>query len=99
MTQNLAALHGDPVTRPGPHRLALAARLGASEWVSRVSSLATNRPDSSLEKGAGNLASWPAASQISPFLQYVNGRGRSFAPLKLSDGSRITGWPSVGRPT
>src|SRR5215469_7264112 len=65
MMRDPAVLHCDPITRPRPHRLALVAIPGASEWVSRVSSLATNRPDSLLEKGAGNLASWPAASQLS----------------------------------
>ena len=38
---------------------------GASEWVSCVSSSATNRPGRTLEKGAGNLANSPAAFQIS----------------------------------
>jgi hypothetical protein len=44
---------------------ALVATPGASEWVSCVSSPATNRPGRTLEKGAGNLANSPAAFQIS----------------------------------
>jgi hypothetical protein len=38
---------------------------GASEWVSSVSSPATNRSGRTLEKGAVTLANWPAAFQIS----------------------------------
>src|SRR5580693_7044647 len=65
MAQNPAALHPDRTKRPRPHRPALVATPGASEWVSCVSSPATNRPGRTLEKGAGNLANSPAAFQIS----------------------------------
>src|ERR1700732_1975109 len=39
--------------------------LGASEWISRVSSPATNRSGRTLKKAAGNLANSRAAWQIS----------------------------------
>jgi hypothetical protein len=39
--------------------------LGASEWISRVSSPATNRSGKTLKKGAENLANSRAALQIS----------------------------------
>jgi len=65
MAQNPAALHPDPASRPRAHRPALVATPGASEWVSCVSSPATNRSGRTLEKGAGNLANLPAAFQIS----------------------------------
>jgi hypothetical protein len=48
-----------------PHRPVPVATPGASEWVSCVSSPATNRSGRTLKKGAGNLANWPAAFQIS----------------------------------
>jgi len=65
MAQNPAALHLDPASRPRPHRPALVATPGASEWVSCVSSPATNRSGRTPEKGVGNLANSPAAFQIS----------------------------------
>src|SRR6201994_4365413 len=43
MPQNPAALHPDRTKRPRPHRPALVATPGASEWILRVSSPATNR--------------------------------------------------------
>jgi hypothetical protein len=46
-------------------RPALVATPGASEWISRVSSPATNRSGRTLKKGAGNLANSRAALQIS----------------------------------
>ena len=61
MAQNPAALHPDPASRPRPHRPALVATPGASEWVSCVSSPATNKSGKTPEKGAGNLANSPAA--------------------------------------
>src|SRR5580700_4085178 len=65
MARNPAALHPDPASRPRRHRRALVATPGASEWVSCVSSLATNRSGRTLEKGAGNLANSRVAFQIS----------------------------------
>src|ERR1700757_2241480 len=65
MAQNLAALHPDRTKRPRPHRPALVATPGASEWISCVSSPAINRSGRTLEKGAGNLANSRAALQIS----------------------------------
>jgi hypothetical protein len=47
----------------------LVAAPGATAWVSSVWLLATNRPGTTLEKGAGNLASSPAALQISFIIQ------------------------------
>src|ERR1700738_4863388 len=64
MAQNPAALHLDPASRPRPHRPALVATPGASEWVSCVSSPVTNRSGRTLEKGAENLANSPAAFQV-----------------------------------
>ena len=60
-----AALHPDPASRPRPHRPAPVATPGASEWVSCVSSPATNKSGKTPEKGAGNLANSPAAFQVS----------------------------------
>src|SRR6202521_2529628 len=65
MAQNPAALHPEPATRPRPHRPALVATPGASEWLSCVSSPATNRLGRTPEKGAGNLANSPGALRIS----------------------------------
>src|ERR1700736_1921335 len=65
MAQTLAALHPDRTKRPRPHRPALVATPGASEWISRVSSPATNKSGRTLKKGAGNLANSRAAWQIS----------------------------------
>jgi hypothetical protein len=61
----MAQNHPDPASRLRLHQPALAATPGASEWVSCVSSPATNRSGRTLEKGAGNLANSPAAFQIS----------------------------------
>src|SRR3984893_2007960 len=63
--QVLAQNHPDPASRLRLHQPALVATPGASEWVSCVSSPATNRPGRTLEKGAGNLANSPAGFQIS----------------------------------
>jgi hypothetical protein len=65
MAQKPAALHPDRTKRPRPHRPALVATPGASEWISRVSSPATNRSGRTLKKAAGNLANSRAALQIS----------------------------------
>jgi hypothetical protein len=65
MAQTLAALHPDRTKRPRPHRPALVATPGAGEWISRVSSPATNRSGRTLKKGAENLANSRAALQIS----------------------------------
>src|SRR4051794_30635772 len=65
MAQNPAARHPDPANRPRPNRPAQVATPGASEWVSCVSPLATNRSGRTLEKGAGNLANSRVAFQIS----------------------------------
>src|ERR1700720_3950707 len=65
MAQNPAALYPDPASRPPPYRPALVATPGASEWVSCVSSPATNRSGRTPEKGAGNLANSTAALRIS----------------------------------
>jgi hypothetical protein len=43
MAQNPAALHPDRTKRPRPYRPARVATPGASEWISRVSSPATNK--------------------------------------------------------
>jgi hypothetical protein len=51
MAQNPAALHPDPASRPRPYRPALVATPGASEWVSCVSSPATNRSGRTLVHG------------------------------------------------
>jgi len=56
----MAQNHPDPASRLRLHQPALVATPGASEWVSCVSSPATNRSGRTLEKGAGNLANWPA---------------------------------------
>src|SRR5438874_5082436 len=80
MAQNPVALRPDPASHPRPHRPALVATPGASEWVSCVSSPATNRSGRTLEKGAGNLANPPAAFQISLTIQLTNGRCRSINP-------------------
>ena len=47
----------------------LVAAPGATAWVSSVWLPATNRLGTTLEKGAGNLASSPAALQISFIIQ------------------------------
>jgi hypothetical protein len=59
-----------PFTLIGPNVLGHIYRRwlpppGASEWISRVSSPATNRSSRTLKKGAGNLANSCAALQIS----------------------------------
>jgi hypothetical protein len=64
MARNPAALHPDQTKRPRPHRPALVATPGANEWISRVSSPATNRSGRTPKKGAGNLANSRAALQI-----------------------------------
>jgi len=69
MAQNPAALRPDPASRPRPHRPVPVATPGASEWVSCVSSPATNRSGRTLEKGAGNLGQ--LARGISNLLDYT----------------------------
>ena len=58
-----------PVGVRGALRPAMVATPGASEWVSCVSSPATNRSGRTPGKGAGNLANLPAAFQISLTIQ------------------------------
>src|SRR5256885_13295473 len=95
MAQNPVALHPDPASRPRPHRPAQVATPGASEWVSCVSPLATNRSGRTLEKGAGNLANFPAAFQISLTMRRSMAGAKVWILLGVRAGSWLERYSNV----